>query len=51
MDLANLAERLEVTRELRPPHRHADTIVALAQRPHDASADKTGPAENRHQGF
>jgi hypothetical protein len=51
MDLADLAERLEVAGEVGPPHRDPDAVVALGQRPHHVPADKARAAENGDQGF
>ena len=51
VDLADLAERLEVPGQFRPPHRDADAVIALAQRPDHVAPQKAGPAENRDQGF
>ena len=42
MDLADGAERLQEPRQFRPPHRDADAIPPLRQRPHHVAADEAG---------
>jgi len=37
VDLADLAERLQVPGQFRPPHRDPDSVIALAQRADHAS--------------
>ena len=51
VDLADQAHRLQVAGQFRPPHRDPDAVVALGQRPHYASPNKTRSAENRNQGI
>src|SRR5229473_3823105 len=49
MDLADLAERLQMACELRPTHRDPDTVVALAERADHVSPHKARSPENRDQ--
>ena len=49
VDLADLAERLQMPGEFRPPHRDPDPVIALAQRADHVSPQKTRSAENRDQ--
>ena len=50
VDLADPAQRLQVTGQFRPPHRHPDPVIALAERADHASPQKARPSENRNQG-
>ena len=50
VDLADLAERLQMPGQFRPPHRHPDPVIALAERADHASPQKARPSENRDQG-
>ena len=50
MDLADPAERLQVSGEVRPAHRDADAVVALGQRPDQMAAEEARAAEDRDQG-
>ena len=50
MDLADLAERLQMPGQFRPPHRDADAVIALGQRPDDVAAEKARSSENRDEG-
>ena len=49
VDLADLAERLQMPGQFRPPHRHPDPVIALAERANHASAHEPRSAENRDQ--
>ena len=49
MDLADPAERLQMAGKVRPPHRDADAVVALGQRPDQMAAEEAGAAEDRDQ--
>ena len=51
VDLADLAERLQMPGQFRPPHRDPDAVVALGQRPDHVSAQKARSAENRDERF
>ena len=50
VDLADLAERLQMPGELRPPHRDPDPVIALGQRPDHVPPQKARSAENRDEG-
>ena len=50
VDLADLAERLQMPGEFRAAHRDPDAVIALGQRPHHMPPDKARSAENRDQG-
>jgi hypothetical protein len=45
--LADLSARLQVARQLGPPHRNPDPVVALAERADHGSPQETRSAENR----
>ena len=49
VDLADLAERLQMPGQFRPPHRDPDPVIALGQRPDHAAAQKAGSSENRDE--
>ena len=49
VDLADPAERLQVAGELRPPHRDADAVAALAQRADHMPAEEPRAAIDRDQ--
>ena len=49
VDLADPAERLQMTGELGAPHRHPDAVTALGERAHHVAAEETGAAEDRDQ--
>ena len=51
VDLADLAERLQVTGKLRPPHRHADAVIALGEGADDMAPEKARSAEHGDEGF
>jgi hypothetical protein len=48
-DLADIAERLQVTREVGPPAADPHLVAALCERPHDMTSQKAGAAENGHE--
>ena len=50
VDLADLAERLQVPGQFRPPHRDPDPVIALGQRPDHVPPQKARSAENRDEG-
>jgi hypothetical protein len=50
VDLADLAEWLQMASEFRPPHRDPDAVVALAERANHVSSHKARSSENRDQG-
>ena len=50
MDLPDLAERLQMAGQFRPPHRDPDAVIALGQRPDHVAAQKARSAENRDEG-
>ena len=49
VDLADLAERLQMPGKLRPPHPDPDAVIALGQRPDHAPSQKARSPENRDQ--
>src|SRR5262249_21786109 len=49
MNLADAAKRLQMAREVRAPHRDADAILPLRQRPHHVPTEKPGAAEDSDQ--
>jgi hypothetical protein len=49
VDLADLAEWLQMPGQFRPPHRDADPVIALTERADHASAHEPRSAENRDQ--
>src|SRR5690606_28344299 len=49
LDLADIAERLDMKREIGVAHRDPHAIAALGQRAHDMAADETAAAENRDE--
>ena len=49
LDLADIAERLQMAGEIGPAHGDPDAVAALGQRPHDMAADKAGAAEDDHE--
>ncbi len=49
VDLADPAERLQVAGEVRPAHRDADAVAALAQRAHHMAAEEARAAEDGDQ--
>ena len=51
VDLADPAERLQVTGQFGPPHCHPDAEIALGQRPDHVSPQKARSAENRDERF
>jgi len=51
VNLADAAERLQMTGEVRAAHRDADAILPLCQRLHHVPAEKPRAAENGDQGF
>src|SRR4051794_33111794 len=46
LDLADIAERLQMAGKIGPPTGDPDAITALGQSPHDMTADKAGPAKD-----
>jgi hypothetical protein len=46
MNLADIAQRLEEIRKIRPTHRHPHPITAFGQSAHDMAADKPRSAKN-----
>ena len=46
LDLADIAERLDMAGKLGPPGGDADQIAALGERPDDMPADKARASEN-----
>src|SRR5690606_10177577 len=46
MDLPDITERLQVTREFRTAHRGADAVSAPGQRPDDVATEKARSAEH-----
>ena len=49
VDLADLAEGLQMPGQFRPPHRDPNPVIALGQRPDHVAAQKAGSPENRDQ--
>ena len=49
LDLADIAERLQMAGELGAARRDADAVAALGQRPDDMPAEKARAAKNGHQ--
>src|SRR6266481_9686556 len=50
VDLADLAERLQMSGELRTPHGDPDTVIALGERANHVASQKARSSENRNQG-
>ena len=50
MDLADIAERLQMMRRVRIAADDADAVAALCQRAHDVAADETGAADDGDEG-
>ena len=51
VNLADFAQRLQVTGQFRPAHRDPDAVVPLGQRPHHIPPQKARSAENRDECF
>jgi len=49
VDLTDLAERLQMPGQFRPPHRDPDAVIALGERADHASSQKARSSENRDQ--
>jgi hypothetical protein len=49
LDLADVAQRLEVIGQARPPHRDPYAPAAFGQGAHHLGPDETGAAENSDQ--
>ncbi len=49
MNLADPAERLQMTGQFGPAHRDPDAVTALGQRAHHVAAEEAGPAVDRDQ--
>ena len=51
VDLADAAERLQMTGKIGPPHRYPDKVVALGQRAHHMAAEEARAAIDGDEGF
>jgi hypothetical protein len=49
LNLPDIAERLQMPRQMRPPAGDADPVTPSGQGLHDMAAQKTGAAENGHE--